>query len=318
MKRILYLIFVTFSFSLYADNNITFPDLNTTLDMTKKISHDWRREATKSYFRMLNSIDTYFSESDEINKTSYREIRKSRMLVIFSLNDSKSVNIHLRGKVVLPQLKNRAEITFSQDDRQELDNQNAVSAGDDVVNDTKLRVGLKYYLYREKRSDAYAKLSLKTSTPFGPYLKFGIDKSYVSDTFLETKWNHALYYYLNGNKLSASTAVSFFKYITNSYWLGQGNKLYWKGEEDLYLTNSLLFYHIFDLNNRMVYKTEFTTSYNRLDRFAHDSVNFSIGFFHRFDKYFFIEAIPKWRKERENRYRSETLITLNFGVLLGK
>jgi hypothetical protein len=211
-----------------------------------------------------------------------------------------------------------AELTFSQNDDQEMDNQNVVSENDDVVSDEKLHVGLKYYLYREKKSTAYAKLSLKVSSPIGPYIKFGIDKSSFTDSFLETTWNHALYYYINGSDVSASTAVSFFKPISNTYWIGQGNKLYWEGDKKLYLSNSILFYHIFDLNNRMVYKTSFTTSYNGDEKFAHDSFSFSTGYFHRFDKWFFIEAIPKFRKQRENGYKNDLLFTLNFGMLLGR
>ena len=291
-----------------------FADFNTT----KKISQNFRKKATKSYHHFLYKVDSYFNETNDINRSSYRKIRNNKLQIILSVKEGPKLNVHFRGKIVLPQLKNKAELTFSQNDDQEIDNQSIVNANDDVVNDKKLRVGLKYYLYREKKSSAYAKVSLKTSSPFGPYLKLGMDKSYLSNSFLETTFNHAIYYYLNGSDVSASTAVSFFKPLSNTYWIGQGNKLYWNGDKNLYLSNSILFYHIFDLNNRMVYKTSFTTSYSSDEKFAHDGFSFSTGYFHRFDKWFFIEAIPKFRKQRENGYKDEILFTLNFGMLLGR
>ncbi len=293
-------------------------DLNTTVCYTKEMSQNFRKSSTRRYHRFLERIDMFFSGSDEINKTCYRQIRENKLQIILSLKEGPAVNLHLRGKIVLPQLKNRVELTFSQKDNQEIDNQSASTGYDDIVNDSKLHVGLKYYLYRKKRSSAYGKLSFKLRAPFGPYLKLGLDKSYLSETFLETSWNNALYYYLNGNDLAASTTVTFFKPVTTDYWVGQSNKLFWKGESTLYLTNSLTLYQIFDLNNRIVYKTDYTTSWDKKDQFAHDSCSISAGYFHRFDKWFFVELVPKLRKRRDNSYRTETLFTLNLGMLLGR
>jgi len=294
-----------------------FADLNETINMVEEVSQNFRKKTTKNYHHLLYKIDSYFNKTNDINRSCYREIRNNKLQIILSVKEGPRLNAHFRGKIVLPQLKNKAELTFSQNDNQEMDNQNLVNENDDVVNDEKLRVGLKYYLYREKKSTAYAKISLKVSSPFGPYLKLGMDKSYLSDDFLETTFNHAAYYYLNGNDVSASTAVSFFKPLSNTYWIGQGNKLYLEGKK-IYLSNNILFYHIFDLSNRMVYKTSFTTSYNSRDKFAHDGFSFSTGYFHRFDKWFFIEAIPAFRKQRDNGYKDEILFTLNFGMMLGR
>ncbi len=151
-----------------------FADFNTT----HEISQNFRKKTTKGYHHLLYKVDSYFNETDDINRSSYRKIRNNKLQVILSVKEGPKLNIHVRGKIVLPQLKNRAELTFSKNDDEEMDNQSAVSGNDDVVDDSKLHVGLKYYLYREKKSKAYAKVSLKVSSPFGPYLKLGIDKSY--------------------------------------------------------------------------------------------------------------------------------------------
>ena len=293
-------------------------DLNTTVCYTKDMSQNFRKSSTRHYHRFLEKIDMFFSGSDEINKTCYRQIRENKLQVVFSIKEGPAVNLHLRGKIILPQLKNRVELTFSQKDNQEIDNQSASTGYDDIVNDSKLHVGLKYYLYRKKRSSAYGKLSFKLHAPFGPYLKLGLDKSYLSETFLETSWDNAFYYYLNGNDFAASTTLTFFKPVTPDYWVGQSNKFFWEGESILYLTNSVTLYQIFDLNNRIVYKTDYTTSYDKISRFEHDSSSISAGYFHRFDKWFFAELVPKLRKRRDNHYRTETLFTLNLGMLLGK
>ncbi len=293
-------------------------EINATRCYIIDRSHHAQKSMTRKYYRMLESIDYYFGESDDINISCYKKIRKSRMQIIFSVNDEGSVNIRLRGKIVLPQLQKRAELTFSQKDNEDVDTQSASSGHDDVIKDDKLHVGLKYYLYRKKRSSAYAKLNLKIASHFGPYLKLGIDKSYLSDTFLETSFENALYYYLNGNDFAASTQLTFYKPLTADYWLGQGNKLFWEGEDKLYLTNNIILYQIFDLNNRISYRTDFTTSYDPTEKLQHDSCSFSTPYFHRFDKWFFAELIPKIRKARSHHYKNELLFTFNLGVLLGK
>ena len=297
-------------------------DLNTTLcrmtDTIREGSHTFHKRATYRYHRFLYGIDSYLSDHDDLNASSYRTIRKSRLLIVASLRDNTRFNLHLRGKITLPRTKNRVDLLFSQDDRQELDNQRAVSQHDDVVRDKKLHVGLRYYFWRERRSSAYAKLNLRLAPPFGPYLKLGTQKSHVSENFWETTWENALYYYINGGRTSASTALSLFKPLNNIYWIGQGNRLYWKGDERLFLTNTLLFYHIFDLNNRMIYKAALTTSYEKQTRFRQESFAFSTGYFHRFDKWYFAEVIPKFRKSQSKHYKNEYLITLNLGMLLGR
>ncbi len=314
-SRALSLLLFLCTISLYADFDA---DLNATLCYTSRISHDAQRSMTRHYFRLLESIDHYFAESHDINTTCYREIRKSRMQLIFSLNDDASLNIRLRGKIVLPQLQKRTEITLSQRDDEDVDTQSVRSGHDDVIKDKKLHVGLKYYFYRERRSNAYAKLNLKIAHPIGPYLKLGVEKSHLSRNFLETSLRNAFYYYLNGNDVAASSELAFYKPLTVDYWIGQGNRLFWEGEKKLYLTNSLILYQIFDLNNRIAYRTEFTTSYTLSRRLRQESCGFSTALFHRFDKWFFIEAIPKLRKARSNHYKTEALFTLNLGVLLGR
>jgi hypothetical protein len=315
MKKFLILLFIPLFYNiLYAD----LVDLNTTTEYTKEISHSFRKSTTKGYHRLLQTIDSYFSENEDINKTAYRQIRKNRLQIVLSIKEGTKLNLHLRGKIVLPQLKNRVELTFSQRDNQEIDNQSASSGYDDVVSDSKLHIGLKYYLYKKRRSSAYAKLSFKIRSPFGPYLKFGIDKSYLNDNLLETSFQNAFYYYLNGNDVAASTAVTFYKPLTTDYWIGQGNKLFWEGERKLYLRNNIILYQIFDLNNRIAYKIDYTTSYDHIEKLQHESCSISAGYFHRFDKWFFVEAVPKLKKSREHGYGTETLFTLNLGMLLSK
>jgi len=279
---------------------------------------DYRKYATRKFHRFLYYIDSSLSGNKDLNISSYKKIRSSRIDLIFSLKDNSKFSLHLRGKFKLPMLKNRAELTFSQNDKDEIDNQKSIKSNDDIVTDKKLRVGLKYYLHKEKRSSVYAKLSFKLNpSHFGPYLKLGIDRSYLSESFLETSINNSIYYYINGNDLSASTSLSFLKPLGKNFWLDQGNKLYWKGSSDIYLTNTLMLHQMLDIKNRLFYRIDYTTSYNDKENFEHYDSQMSVGYFHRFDKWFFAQVIPKVRKSREDRYDTKYLITLNFGVRLG-
>ncbi len=297
---------------------LLFGDWNATKKFTDEVSHRYCKKATKGYFRFLNGVDMLLGGSKDLNRTSYRELRKSRLLLIFSLKDNSKFNLHLRGKFILPQLKNKIELTLSQDDKHQMDNQESVQKNDDVIEDKKMRVGLKYYFLRQKRSSVYAKLNLKLSKPFGPYLKLGLEKSHLSKSYLETTFDNAIYYYPSGNQLSASSSLAFFKYINNYYFIGQGNKLYYKGHDALYLNNTLLLHQVFDLYNRIIYKLEYSTSYSKKERLNEEAFALSAGYFHRFDKHFFLEVIPKFRQEREKRYRDEALVSVNFGILLSK
>ncbi len=308
--RIIFLLII--SLALYGD-------LATFIQSTKESAKCFRQDATKRLDRFLYGLDSYFSDSKDINRSSYRKIRKSRLLVILSIKDSQKFNLHLRGKIHLPQLKNSTELTFSQNDKEEMDNQNSIKKNDDIIKDKSFRVGLKYYLYknRKRMAQAYAKINMKLGgSSFGPYLKFGVDRTFIDRDFFQTDVNNALYYYINGNEISASTAISFYKPLSNIYQIGQGNKLYWE-DDTFYLDNSILLYQTLDLNNRMIYKIEYTTSYDDKDGFEHSNFEISSGYFHRFDKWFFAEIIPKYRKNRDKHYKDEILFTLNFGMLLG-
>lgn len=293
-----------------------FADFNST----KKEIDDYLKIVTNGYYDTLNSVDCYLTDYNDTDRSNYKQISKNKLQVILSVKDitkdSADVTLRLRGKIVLPQLKDKMELAFSQKDDEQIDNQSISSDYDDIVNDSKLHVGLKYYLYKEKKSKAYGKLSFKLSSPFGLYAKFGIDRGYLYKDF-ETIFNHGLYYYVNENKFAASSAVSFFKPITVDYWIGQQNKIYWESKDSIYLNHNITLYQILGLNDRILYRTSYTTSYDDADQFKHDSFGCSVGYFHRFNKWFFIEIVPEFRKHRNNGYKAETLLTLNFGMLLG-
>ena len=299
-------------------STILYADLKPNDDDLLCKANRYRVYATKKFHRFLYYIDSSFNENEDINKSSYGKIRKSRLDMVFSLKDNSSFSLHLRGKFKLPMLKNKAELTFSQNDKEELDNQKSTSLSDDIIEDKKLHVGLKYYLYKEKRSSAYGKLSFKLNpSHFGPYLKLGVDRSYLSSSFLETSINNSLYYYINGNDLSASSSISFSRPLGEYFWVDQGNKIYWKGSSELYLKNALVLHQIFDIRNRLFYRIDYTTSYNEQEHFQHYDSALSLGYFHRFDRSFFAEIVPKIRKSRDDGYDTKYLITLNFGVSLG-
>ncbi|MCH9813986.1 MAG: hypothetical protein K0U47_08610 [Epsilonproteobacteria bacterium] len=294
-----------------------FADFNAT----KKEIDNFRKVVTLGYYGALNNLDCYLTDYNDTNRSNYKEISKHKLQIIISAKDiskdSAKLALRLRGKIVLPRLKEKFELTFSQNDDEQIDNQNINSGYDDVIDDSKLHVGLKYYLYKEKKSKAYGKLSFKLRSPFGLYAKIGIDKSYLHKDF-ETLFNHGLYYYINDNKFAASSAVSFFKPITIDWWIGQQNRLYWEPEDGIYLSHNLTLYQILDLNNRIFYKTSYTTAYDDIDHLQQDSFGCSIGYFHRFNKWFFIELIPEFKKRRSNQYKPENVVTLNFGMLLSR
>lgn len=309
MKKVL-LTSLFICLTLFAETNTTIENLN------------FRDKITNGYHKFLNSIDCYLTNYDDINQSNYKKISKNKLYVILSIKDTKEHalqnDLHIKARIKLPQLQDKFEITFSKQAEVRRDNQNIDREYDDVIKDTNLHVGLKYYAYKEPYSDAYAKISFRFHSPMGLYAKIGVDKSYFYKK-LQTTFNHALYYYINDKNYAASTSVMFFVPLYDRYGIEQKNRWYWKEEDDAALLEyTLRFYHDMDVQNKLHYQLTYATIDDKTCNYCQDWYGAHIKFRHYVTKWFFFEFIPEILKRRENHFEYEKVFTANFGLVFSK
>jgi hypothetical protein len=307
MKKIF--ISILISFLLIADTNITTSKSNI------------RDIITDGYHKVLNSLDCFLTNYKDVNNSNYEKIKQNKLYMIVSLKDNENsplqTSFHIRGKIKLPQLQNRVEITFNKDD-EESDSKYVNSEYEDVLKDTRLHVGLKYYLYKESNSQAYAKVSIRTHSPIGLYAKMGIYKSYLYHDF-KTSFNHALYYYIHDKKYAASSSVSFVLPLYDRFGIGQKNRWLWKEHDrSTSLEHTIWLYHIIDSKNRLQYQLSYATIDDELCDFCREWYGADIRFRHHISKWSFIEFIPEVLKRRENSFELEKQFTINFGITFSK
>jgi hypothetical protein len=258
-----------------------------------------------------------------VNQSNYRKIsEKNRLYMILSLKNSEDSSlqkdIHLRARIILPQLQDNFELTFSKQAEERIDNQHVDSEYEDILKDNNLHVGLKYYAYKGPFSSAYAKLSLRVHSPVGLYAKIGISKSYFYKK-LQTTFNHAVYYYLQEKEYALSTSVTLFLPLGDSYGVEQQNRWYKdEGDKTSILEHTLRFYHSIDAINKLRYQLTYATIDDQTCNYCKDWYGVNVTFRHHMNKWLFFEIIPELLKRRENSFELEKVFTANFGITFSK
>jgi hypothetical protein len=307
MKIVFILFFIPFA--LFADLNIT------------KEMKDIKKTVSTGYYFTLNEIDCYLGDYNDTNGSNYKAISKNKLYMIFSLQDNRGKfkgSVRFRGKIELPQLKNRFEVTFSKQEDNQRENEQIDSESEDMFNDQNFHVGLKYYAYKEFHSKAYAKLSLSLHSHLGLYTKIGMDKSYFMENY-QLIFDHGLYYYINEDNFAFSTSMTFFTPFGMSNGIEQKNRWYWEKDEDrAVLENSLSIFQIVDLKNRLRYKLTYASIDDDIDNYDRYWYGASVKYHHQISGSYFVELMGEVLKERKNNFKFDKIITLNFGMTLSK
>jgi hypothetical protein len=283
---------------------------------------DFRDKVTSGYHTILNSVDCFITNYDDVNQSNYKKISKNKLYIILSLKNTKDnplqKDLHLRGSIKLPRLQNKVEITFNKQAEKRVDNQHIDNDYEEALNDTNLHVGLKYYAYDKPYSNAYAKLSLKFHSPVGLYAKIGMNKSYFYHK-LQTTFNHALYYYIHDKEYAASSSVTFFLPFKDLYSIEQKNRLYWEEKDKIAMLWQILrLYHDINVQNRLQYQLTYATIDDEVHNYRRDWYGANIKFRHNINNWLFFEIIPEVLKRRENHFEYEKVVTVNFGLTLSK
>ena len=305
-------VFISFliCFTLMADTNTTEEDL------------DFRDKVTNGYHTILNSVDCFITNYDDVNQSNYKKISKNKLYIILSLKNTKDnplqKDLHLRGSIKLPRLQDKVEITFNKQAKERIDNQHIDDGYEETLKDTSLRVGLKYYAYDKPYSNAYAKLSLKFHSPIGFYAKIGVNKSYFYHKF-QTIFNHALYYYIHDKDSAASSSVAFFLSFNDRYSIEQKNRWYWEEKDEAAVLEQILrLYHDINTQNKLQYQLTYATIDDEVCSYCRNWYGANIRFRHNVNNWLFFEIIPEVLKRRENHFRYEKIVTANFGITLSK
>ena len=294
-----------------------FADINTT-----KKELDFREKITNSYHSFLNNIDCYIADYEDINQSNYKKISKNKLYLIFSFKNSKDnplqKNLYLKANIRLPQTQKKLEITLSKQTINDMDNQNIDANNERALEDEKLHVGFKYYLYKERYSIIFAKLGFRLHSPFGIYGEFAMQKSYFYHT-LQTILESNIYYYINKDYIKASAAITFFKPLSDTYILEQKNEVLLDYEsKSRKLKQTLRLYHFINTKTRMQYQLTYASFDDDVCNLCQDWYGANINFHHNVKKWLFFEVIPQVLKRRENSFEFEKIVTINFGITFSK
>jgi hypothetical protein len=300
LKKVLLILFLL-CFTLLADTNTTKQSLIESI--------------TNKYHTFLNGLDCFLTNYDDINKTNYKKITQNKLYMIFSIkhtkDDSFDTDLHLRANIKLPQLKDKLEISFDKQSIKSINNQNVYNDFNQRDENTRIRVGLKYYFYKKNNTQFYAKLGLKLHSPFGIYGKLGAQKSYFYHT-VETIIGNNIYYYINDKNFASTTALTFLKPLSDDFTLEQGNEFFWdKNDNDNIFEHTLSLYHFINSKNRLRYQIIYT----------HKDDNWygaNIKLHHKTNRWLFFELIPQVLRKRENNFTTEYALAINFGITFAK
>lgn len=309
MKKLLLVSFLVYS-TLAADTNTT----KEALSLRDKI--------TDNYHTLLNTIDCFFTDYDDINQTNYKKISQNELRIIFSIKNTKNnplkTDLYLKANIKLPQIQNRLEITLNKQTLSNIDNQNRDTNYERTLEDKMFRIGIKYYFYKKRYSAIYTNLDFRFQSPFGLYWKIGAKKSYFYYT-LQTILGSEFYYYLNNQNLTTSATITFFKPLSDAYSVQQRNEILWSDEKQATkLQHTLRAYHYINSNNRLQYQLSYATIDDKKCDYCQDWYGANIKFHHNIKKWLFFEIIPQIYKRRENSFIFEKALTLNFGILFSK
>jgi len=282
-----------------------------------------QKKLTISYHTLLCNIDNTVGEEQNCTKPT-KNITKNKLHLITSIKSKKgknfSVSLNLRGHIDLPNLSKKLRIVFSKQSLDQLNNKQIDRQNEDIIQDNKLRIGLKYQIKKRDEMEFFTKFSFKVHTPFGPYQKLGLKKRFIfpkTDFSIYTRGG--IYYYFVQSYIAKSVELNFIKPLNSNYTLVQANN--WdinsNNHHQKRLTNHIRLHHNFDKSNHLVYWCSYSSATKGKNRYVQDWQAISISYIHHIRKWLYIQTIPRLIQRHENHYKNEFELSVSLGMLIG-
>ncbi len=283
-----------------------------------------RSKLTFYYHKLLCNIDNSMENDKNCTLPKYRKIKKNSLHLITSVKSTHkkflSLSFNIRGHIDLPKLSKKIRITFSKQSLDELTNRQIDRKNENIINDDKFRIGIKYQLSRKKEMEFFTKFSIKVHHPFGPFQQLGVKKLFLfpkQDFSIYTR--AGIYYYYVQSYFVRSIELNFIKPLTDQYLISQAND--WDGNIDNHhekrLTNHLKLHHHINSKNHFVYWISYGSVAKHKSHYEQEWQAVSISYIHHLNKWFYIQTIPRIIQRKEDHYRNDFEISVNFGMSLG-
>ena len=312
MKIMHKIIFLVLFFTLYS-----YADSNSTLEGIRSV-------LTNYYHKFLGNLDNSVNCEHTCSNTAISTLKKNSILLITSIKSTKenhfSPSLNIRGHINLPKFNNKLRITFNKQSSDQLTNKQIDVANDNSINDTKLRIGLKYQLIQKDQTDIFTRFSFKVRSPFGPYQELTLKKIFfMKKKDISASTRASIYYYLSQSYYAKSLQINFIKPLNDTYILSQEND--WDNNADNQhkkrLTNHLRLFHHLTKKDHLIYWVSYSSLAQNNNTYKQDYQALSISYIHHLNKWFYVQTIPRIIQKKEEHYRSELELTLSFGMLLG-
>ena len=311
MKKLLLSIFLLFSIA----------NCSEYVDQLKNA----RKKVTNNYLDFLKSIDNYLS-NDDTEYYGYNDyentIYKNKLLAILSLKaveyEGFKPSLYLKTRIILPKTKDTIELTLDKYTDNTTDNKNIDDDLDNRMRDSKINIGLTYYLKKSSDFKVYAKLGARLHPPFNLYGRLNAKKSAFLNTTKIT-FEQNMYYYIHKEGFIPSISINFLHPINKKYVLQEKHELIWKEKKsEIELENFLRLHQFINKKNRFSY----TLSYGAIDddkcNFCTNYYSFDIKYHRKINDWFFIDTIPQVSWKRENNFHSAFSFIFNIGILFGR
>ncbi len=303
MKKTLILLFVITT--LYSQKSY--------LDKTKEyIDHH--------YFNTLKNLDSYLSND---YKPHGNEIYKNRLYIILSLQ-TKGIHdikptIYLHSNLYLPKTQKKIYLVFDRYSNEDNYKEQAYESLDNKDQEnTKVNVGLKYFLLKKKNRSIYTQFGVKFKSPLKFYFKLGGDKRVILDKWIVDLENN-FYYYLEEDGFLPSVSTTFTRVFNNTFIFKNNYEITYKSGEQLFkFINKLKLYHYINKKNSIIYSIYFNALFDDNCTFCSNLYTLSLIYTKKLKSWLYLDFIPKVDFLRENSFDKSFSFILNCKIIFNK
>ncbi|HHD77789.1 MAG TPA: hypothetical protein ENK97_03290 [Campylobacteraceae bacterium] len=286
---------------------------------------DSARQTMTEYFHdLLHTIDDTIDCEANCTHPEIERVRANKLHLITSLQSTEnhrlSLSLNLRGNIYLPKLSKKFRITFTKQSNTQQINREVDRENENLITDNKLRIGVQYIITSTKKVEFFTRLGIRLRNPLDFYQEVSARKTFALYKEYGLLTKGSLYYYITHLYLAKSLQFTFFKPLSERYYLTQGNEWYSNSDNrhERHLVNYLKLHQHLDLRNHLEYWITYASLAQNSTSYKEDWHALSLSYIHHFSKWYYLRITPRLVQKREHRFRTQYEATLSFGMILGK
>ena len=297
--------------------------LGSDLTIEKKLEAI-RFELTTYYHKLLHHLDNTIECDANCTHPERASIRKNRIHIITTLKSTKhqpaALSLNLRGNIYLPKISKKFRFTFTRQSADRLTNQQVDRENENLIGDTRLRIGLQYLFVITQKTEFATRLGIRLHKPLDLYQELSAKKSFHLYKDYRMLARASLHYYLTSLYLSRSLELTVSKPLSDRFLIAQSNDWYANTENrhERHLIHHLKLHHFYSPHNHLVYWISYASIADDRCRYRQDWQAASVSYIHYLTKWFYLQVIPRIVQRRTNRFRNDYEASVSFGMILGR